>query len=363
MKMVFRSAKLRYPWAVGVFLAMLTVTALIVGMAGCGNAPTAGVQIRNWNDLDAIRDNPGRNFLLMNDLDSTTAGYGELAGPTANEGRGWLPIGIWPDPFSGSFDGQGFEIRDLFIDREGEDQVGLFSFVESGAVIVGVGLINVDVTGDLYVGGLVGHAHHGSISNCYSTGQVTGDTHVGGLAGESGGTMSSCYSAASVSGSFEVGGLIGQNHGTVSKSYSTGSVIGHQYVGGLVAWNHEGTISNSHSSARVDGESLVGGLVGHNRASVTNCYSTGNVTGLEDVGGLVGRNYQGTVSDSFWDIPTSGQGTSAGGTGKTTAQMKDIATFSGAEWDIITVANSGTRNTDYIWNTVDDQTYPFLSWQ
>jgi hypothetical protein len=43
--------------------------------------------------------------------------------------------------------------------------------------------------------------------------------------------------------------------------------------------------------------------------------------------------------------------------------MKDIATFSGAEWDIITVANSGTRNTDYIWNTVDDQTYPFLSWQ
>jgi hypothetical protein len=140
-------------------------------------------------------------------------------------------------------------------------------------------------------------------------------------------------------------------------------VTGHQYVGGLVAWNHEGTISNSYSSARVNGEQLVGGLVGHNRASVSNCYSTGNVTGLEDVGGLVGRNYEGTVSNSFWDTETSGQATSAGGTGKTTAEMENITTFSGATWNIVAVASSGTRNPSYIWNIVDDETYPFLSWQ
>jgi len=69
------------------------------------------------------------------------------------------------------------------------------------------------------------------------------------------------------------------------------------------------------------------------------------------------------VSNSFWDTQTSGQPTSSGGTGKTTAQMKDIDTFSGAGWDIIAVANSSTRNTGYIWNIVDDVTYPFLSWQ
>jgi len=38
--------------------------------------------------------------------------------------------------------------------------------------------------------------------------------------------------------------------------------------------------------------------------------------------------------NSFWDNQTSGQTSSSGGTGKTTAQMKSITTFSGAGWDI-----------------------------
>jgi len=359
MKTILGSRRHRYVEWVSIFL---TTVALIIGMVGC-DAPTAGVQIRDWHDLDAVRDNVDGTFLLMNDLDSTTAGYEDLAGPTANEGKGWQPIGIWPNPFTGSFDGQGFEIRDLFIDQPVEDHVGLFSFVETGAVIVGVAVIDADVTGNEYVGGLVGHIHDGNLSNCHSTGSVAGDTHVGGLAGESGGIVSNTYSTASVSGSFEVGGLIGQNHGTVSRSYSTGSVTGDEYVGGLVGWNHHGTISSSYSSGTVDGVSLVGGLVGSNRATVSNCYSTGNVTGLEDVGGMVGRNYQGTVSNSFWDIQASGQSTSDGGIGKATAEMKNIDTLSGATWNIIAVVNPGERDLAYVWNIVDDETYPFLSWQ
>ena len=359
MDIIPGSKRRRYVVGVSIFL---TTVALIIGMISC-DAPTAGVQIRDWYDLDEVRDNLNSQFLLMNDLDSTTAGYEELAGPAANEGKGWQPIGIWPDPFIGSFDGQGFEIRDLFIDRPVEDYVGLFSFVETGAVIVGVAVIGADVTGNEYVGALVGHIHDGSLSNCHSTGSVAGDTHVGGITGESGGIFSNTYSTASVTGVHEVGGLIGQNHGTVSKSYCTGRVTGDEYVGGLVGWNHHGTISSSYSSGTVDGVSLVGGLVGSNRATVSNCYSTGNVTGLEDVGGLVGRNYQGTVSNSFWDIQTSGQSTSAGGTGSNTAEMQDIATFSGATWNIIAVAALGERDAAYVWNIVNDETYPFLSWQ
>jgi hypothetical protein len=338
---------------------MLIAAALMIGMAGC-DTPSSGVQIRDWNDLTAVRNKLDGQFLLMNHLDSTTAGYTELASPTADEGRGWEPIGVWPDPFTGSFDGQGFEIRDLFIDRPGDTNVGLFSFVNAGATVTGVAVVDADVTGDLYVGSLAGHSR-GNLSNCCSTGNVAGDTHVGGLVGENGGILSDCYSTATVSGSFEVGGLIGQNHGTVGRSYSTGSAAGSSYVGGLVGWNREGSVSNSYSRARADGESLVGGLVGHNRAGVSDCYSVGNVTGLEDVGGLVGRSYGGTVSDSFWDIAASGQATSSGGTGKTTEEMRDIATFSGAEWNIIAVASSSMRDGSYIWNMVDDETYPFLS--
>jgi len=353
--------KRHYAAATSVFLIMSTMVALMVGMAGC-NVPSSGVQIRNWHDLDSVRNNLDGEVLLMNGLDSTTAGYTELASPTANGGQGWQPIGIWPDPFTGSFDGQGFEIRDLFIDRPVEENVGLFSFVNEGAIIESVAVIDVDVTGDTYVGGLAGHSR-GNLSDCHSTGNVAGDTYVGGLVGENGGIVSDSYSTASVSGSFEVGGLIGQNHATVRKSYSTGSATGNSYVGGLVGWNKEGTVSNSYSSASVDGESLVGGLAGGNRASVSNCYSTGAVTGDDYVGGLVGRNYEGTVSNSFWDIETSGQATSDGGTGKTTAEMKNIDTLSGATWNIVAVGSVGESNPAYIWNIVDDETYPFLSWQ
>lgn len=226
-----------------------------------------------------------------------------------------------------------------------------------------IALIDTDVTGREYVGALVGHIHDGSLDNCHTTGSVAGDTEVGGLAGESGGIVSNSYSTANVSGSFVVGGLIGQNHGTLSKCYSTGTVIGDEYVGGLVAWNQEGTISDSYSTGTVDGVSLVGGLVGSNRATVSSCYSTGNVTGLEGVGGLTGRNYEGTVDNSFWDVETSGQATSTGGIGKNTTDMKDIATFPGAAWNIVAVGSLGEPNPEYIWNIVDDESYPFLSWQ
>jgi len=63
-----------------------------------------------------------------------------------------------------------------------------------------------------------------------------------------------------------------------------------------------------------------------------------------------------------WKTETSEQATSDGGTGKTTVQMQNIDTFSGAAWNIIAVALNQT-NPAYIWNIVDDVTYPFLSWQ
>jgi len=96
------------------------------------------------------------------------------------------------------------------------------------------------------------------------------------------------------------------------------------------------------------------------------CIRDSTVTGKRHVGGLVGRNYfgtgEGTVSNCFWDTETSEQSTSDGGTGKTTMEMQDIATFSGAEWDICTVA-PGQTNNGYTWNIVNGVTYPFLSWQ
>jgi len=298
-------------------------------------------EIRDWYDLDAIRNDRSVSYFLMNNLDSSTPGYEELASPTANGGKGWRPIEV----FNRILDGQGHEIRDLFISRPNESAVGLFGAVYEGGVIKDVGVVNVTVTGNFTVGGLVGLNHKGTVSNSYSTGSVSGNDQ-------------------------QVGGLMGSNTGTVSNSYSTGNVTGYDSVGGLVGLLmglfDQATVSNSYSTGSVTGYDSVGGLVGFvagNGSIVSNSYSTGNVTGTSYVGGLVGINGEGTVSNSFWDTQTSGQTTSAGGMSKNTTEMQDIATFLGVGWNITAVANPGTRNPSYIWNIVDDQTYPFLNWQ
>jgi len=152
------------------------------------------IEICDWYDLDAIRDNLGGSYLLMNNLDSTTAGYEELASRTANGGKGWEPIGTLSvdpvytetvdpvDPFTGSLGGQGYEVRDLVIDRPVEDGVGLLSCLGEG-VIENLGVVNAEVIGHVYVGGLVGENEGATVSNSYSNGSVTGDCCVGGLVG------------------------------------------------------------------------------------------------------------------------------------------------------------------------------------
>jgi hypothetical protein len=260
--------------------------------------------------------------------------------------------------------------------------VGLFKHIDEEGVIKDIGVTNITVIGERSIGSLVGINRRGTISDCHATGNVTGDDYVGGLVGVNSGTVGNSYFSGSVTGGLSIGGLVGygglgvgglvgwNNGGSVSNSYSSGSVSGRSVsgnssVGGLVGDNVFATVSNSYSSSSVTGNGDVGGLVGDNEyaGTVSNSYSTGSVTGNGSVGGLVGSSYEGTASFSFWDTQTSGQATSAGGTGETTAEMQDIATFSGAAWNIIAVANPGTRNTSYIWNMVDSVTYPFLSWQ
>ena len=354
--------------------------------------------IRDFKQLLAFGQDDTLKFRLTNDLD--------LAG----EPNFYIPY------LAGEFDGNGHKISSLSFDFGFVSQVGLFGYLAPGGKVTQVVVEEVDitgysgvgslvgensgtvinsystgsVTGNNVVGGLVGDNNFGSVSNSYSTGNVTGDHYVGGLVGHNeGGNVSNSYSTGSVTGTWQVGGLVGDNYGTVSNSYAAGNVTGEECdagglvgintgtvsnsystgssvtgdlnIGGLVGSNF-GTISDSYSSCNVTGDLQVGGLVGWNYGTVSNCYSTGSVTANEDVGGLVGDNFKGNVSKSFWDTQTSGQATSDGGTGKTTAEMQDIATFSGGGWNIIAVA-PGQTNPAYIWNIVDGDTYPFLSWE
>jgi len=140
------------------------------------------------------------------------------------------------------------------------------------------------------------------------------------------------------------------------------SIIGDGAVGGLVGFNR-GTVSDSYATGNVTGNSPVGGLVGDNRGTVSNfvsnSYATGKVTGIENVGGLVGVHHAHNVSNSFWDIETSGQTTPDGGTGNTTAEMQDITTFLDADWDIVLIGDY----VDETWYINNGNDYPRLGWQ
>ena len=323
------------------------------------------LKIWDWYGLHAIRYNMSGSYVLMNDLDSATAGYQELASSTANDGKGWEPIGNLDDECFGTFDGQRFEIRDVFIHRPDESNVGLFAVVDERGLVENLGMVKADVIGGTSsVGGLVG-VNRGHVSNSYFRGSVTGISGVGGLLGVNSraGIVTNCYCSASVSGDSSVGGLVGQNSGAVDNSYSTGSVTGTERVGGLVGVNWPGDVSNSYSQSSVTGDWAVGGLVGenHDLSTVSRSYSSGGVTGNSDVGGLVGKN-AGAVLACFWDTESSGLEQSGGGFGKTAAEMQDITTFTRSGWDIRAVI-AGATDGAFTWNIVDGQTYPFLSWQ
>jgi len=218
------------------------------------------------------------------------------------------------------------------------------------------------VAGEWDIGGIVG-TNYGTVRNSHSTGSVTGNNYVGGIVGGNDGIVTYSHSTGSVTGMWDVGGLMGSNSGTVTNSYSTGSVSGSSITSGLVAMNGaDGTVSDSFSVGSVAGSYYIGGLVAVNFGAVSNSYAAGKVTGDEYVGGLVGVNWGGNVSNSFWDTKTSGQVTSAGGTGKTTTEMQELGTFTLAAWDICAVA-PGATNPSCTWNIVYKQTYPFLSWQ
>ena len=234
-------------------------------------------------------------------------------------GGGWLPIDN-DDPreqFRSIFEGNGYVISNLYINRATTDFIGLFSSSGSffgGAQIRNLGLEEVDVSGKGGVGGLVGDNDKIEssflviITNCYVTGTVMGSGGtVGGLVGANDeSTITSCYSTATVTGSGDhVGGLVGVNNGGVITScYSTGVVTGSgDHIGGLVGNNtmvSASSITACYATGNVIGRGTtseaVGGLAGYSAGNIISSYATGVVTASGDhVGGLVGRYFSGQI--------------------------------------------------------------------
>lgn len=332
-------------------------------------------QINTPAQMDEIGQHPedwGLHFILTADID--------LGGFTGTE---FNIIGRDPeDPFqsqirfTGVFDGNGKRIFNFTYSCTGNymetSVIGIFGIVgrylaEEGE-IENLGLINPSVVSDTgyYVASLAGNVVNGKLSNCYvKGGSVRGHEDVGGLVGgfsDDDGTITNCYTTCNVIGERAgVGGITGFVTGIMSNCYASGNVTGEFLVGGLVGGNHN-TITNCYATGIVQGLlTETGGLVGKNWGAINNSYSTGMVIGGGfGIGGLVGDDVEGTVTASFWDKETSGQTTSAGGTGKTTAEMKSQSTFVQAGWDFV---EQVTHNPNEVWTMCRWATYPKLTWQ
>ncbi|MEK5040811.1 DUF4073 domain-containing protein [Sporosarcina sp. FSL K6-3457] len=262
------------------------------GMAGEGTEANPYI-VTTPEQLNQVRDNLTAHYKLENNIDLS------MYGADYDEGKGWIPIAT----FTGSFDGNGKTISNLFIDRLADDSIGLFGRVQGQGNISNVGLVGIDIKGKQNVGGLVGF-----------------------------------------------------NSGTISRSYVTGSVIGRNYTGGLVGFNYGGSeVIKSYSQATVDGTTEIGGLVGVNSGSINESYSTGKVTSANGVGGLVSFS-PGSATSSYWDTEATGQTTSAGSDasfGKTTVEMKQQSTFAGWDFDDTWKINEGVGYPAFIWQEDD----------
>jgi hypothetical protein len=274
-------------------------------------------QIYTAEQMNTIGLNPSdwsKCFKLMTDIDLSVY-----------TGTQFNCIGTSRDQvFAGVFDGNGHRIMNLKIEPTGTaSYVGLFAHLGGSSRIQNLGLEDVVIIGgnqSFGLGTLCAAHWSGTISNCFATGTI------------SAGNQSS-------------------------------------YLGGLCAsasWNAE--IVNCYSNVRITGgddSQYIGGLSGQYYGKIINSYAIGRITAgnrSSPLGGLSGWT-PGTITNSFWDTLTTGMATSSGGTGKTTAEMKDINTYLSAGWDFAGEVNNGTED---IWTMPTgglNDGYPYLSWR
>jgi len=258
--------------------------------------PVAGsIPISNRAEIEAIAGNLSGEFHLTADID--------LAGSE------WLPIGGNANPFTGTFDGQGFVIKNLTIADNSYKYNGLFGYVSINSRIVNVGLeetnITVSYSEQVYIGALIGYAARLSqLSNCYNSGRILCTNYfssfAGGLVGSHNdyGDIEYCYNAGDVS------------LRTYSEAYSDAS----SYVGGIVGYSTDAAILRSYndgvvssyvygdSSASSRAYSYTGGISGSSAGTIIACYNKGNVSSrvvangssYSYVGGITGNLREGS---------------------------------------------------------------------
>lgn len=192
----------------------------------------------------------------------------------SEKGVGFYPISknnAEKTSFKGEFDGQGYEIRNIYVNKD--THAGLFgdNYSTSNPCIKNLGITGTIISTSGQAGGIYGRVTKATIINCYNKCDVTG-------------ILSASYQG--------VGGIVG---GT-----GTGG-SGHLNI---INCYNEGKITFSESKINNGICWGVGGIIGEFRSNETiknlnlfNCYNIGELNSLSYVGGLLGRTWAEGIVD------------------------------------------------------------------
>lgn len=335
-------------------LELATLTAwdgsVATGFAGGDGSQAAPYEIETGEELSYLSQQ-----IAAGDANLTANTYYVLTADIDLNHQAFIPIGKDSShTFSGHFEGNGYTISNLKVERE-DSYAGLFG--RTNASITNLTIDSASVTSTSgYVGVLAGAIYSSSntISGCaVKNSSVTGGSnYTGGLAGYCAIAINQCaVQDTRVSGTGYVGGLFGQNSQNITECYALRIQItaSGNYVGGLNG--STGYSAGQITSCFARGSLLTsggyaGGLLGncdgyYTKAGIQKSYAVMDVTAQGgNAGALVGTSNASITEDSSFystDSTVTASGTLlTGGTGKSLAELKnrEILSSLGTEFQI-----------------------------
>ncbi|MDD4278841.1 MAG: hypothetical protein PHX74_03805 [Candidatus Sumerlaeales bacterium] len=298
-------------------------------------------ELRTYNDLFTIKDDPTGYYVLMEDIDASSStvqrivinGVDYQGYSSAEE---FAPI----NGFSGCLDGNGKTIFCLTIKKSDTTSTGTGLFGELAGTVKNLTLFDMESDGNDCVGGIAGVATNDAvISGCQVFGNIKGISHVGMIVGKLYGRLENCCACGFVDGGDTAGGLAGSCEMAL--------------------------IANSYASCVVTGVDRIGGLVGYNRArqtpegmsfvrNIKNCYSLSSVSGNKRVDAIIGSVDSEKLADNsytencYFDSEAAGfPAMDANSKGLALPELMSKTTY--VNWDF-----------ENVWNIVPGRSTPFL---
>lgn len=237
--------------------------------------------------------------------------------------KAWRPMGMadengeFTGHYKGIFDGNGYSISGLYVNRDEatadvnsrfKSSIGLFGYHDG--VTKNLGILDSYMRGNYCIGGICGYNDGGTIQNCYSAATVCGDSYIGGICGRSrsNSIIENCYNAGYVYGATRsIGGICGDNYSTIESCYNIGIIEGNFMVGGIVGVSsglgNTIWIKDCYNRGNVIGDTIdIGGIGGYIGSSlVENCYSQATVSGNTNVGGICGNSNKVDFQNAYYD--------------------------------------------------------------